>query len=201
MATDTWNGATTNWDTASDWSAGVPVSTSAVVINSGQPEITSTTTAISVASISIAGGLLSIQDPGATQSVSGNVTVSGSGGLSLDGNNIGGAGGSSMTIGGTLTNTSTNGNAISIGNGNITSADTVTVNGSGGLTSTGQIDIEGSATAQATLNIANAAAGFGTASTETGNLYLQGDALLEFKSGEISTIDGGVQLSGANARI
>jgi hypothetical protein len=75
------------------------------------------------------------------------------------------------------------------------------VNGSGGLTNTGQIDIEGSATVQATLNVANAAAGFGTAGTETGNVYLQGDALLEFKSGEISTIDGGLQLNGANARI
>jgi hypothetical protein len=204
MTTSTWNGSDADWYTnnGGDWTpAGDPGPSSAVVINSGEPELLSGDPAISVASISITGGLLAIQDPGVTQAVSGNVTVSGSGSLQLDGNNIGGAGGSSMTIGGTLTNTSTNGNAISIGNGNITSADTVTVNGSGGLTSTGQIDIEGSATAQATLNIANAAAGFGTASTETGNLYLQGDALLEFKSGEISTIDGGVQLSGANARV
>ena len=91
--------------------------------------------------------------------------------LQLDGNNIGGAGGSSMTIGGTLTNTSTNGNAISIGNTGITSADTLTVNGTGGLSSTGEINIEGSATVQATLDVANAAAGFGTAGTETGKVY------------------------------
>ena len=151
--------------------------------------------------ISITGGLLAIQDPGVTQAVSGNVSITGSGSLQLDGNNIGGAGGSSMTITGTLTNSSSNGNALSIGTGNITSADTLTVNGSGGLTNTGQIDIEGSATVQATLNVADAAAGFGTAGTETGNVYLQGDALLEFKSGEISTVDGAIQLNGANARI
>ena len=118
------------------------------------------------------------------------MSITGNGTLELDGNNEGGGGGSSLTIGGTLTNSSSNGSALSIGNGNITSADTLTVNGSGGLTNTGQIDIEGSATVQATLNVANAAAGFGTAGTETGNVYMQGDALLEFKSGEISTIDG-----------
>ena len=122
------------------------------------------------------------------------MSITGNGTIELDGNNKDGAGGSSLTIGGTLTNSSTNGSALSIGNGNITSADTLTVNGSGGLTNTGQIDIEGSATVQATLNVANAAAGFGTAGTETGNVYLQGDALLEFNSGEISTIDGAVQL-------
>ncbi len=38
-----------------------------------------------------------------------------------------------MKIGGTLTNSSTNGNGLDIGNTGITSADTVTVNGAGGL--------------------------------------------------------------------
>ena len=44
--------------------------------------------------------------------------------MELDGPNIGGGGGSSLTIGGTLTNSSTNGNGVSIGNTSITSADT-----------------------------------------------------------------------------
>ena len=107
-----------------------------------------------------------------------------------------------MTIGGTLTNTSTNGNGISIGNTGITSADTVTVNGTGGLSnSSGEINIEGSATVQATLNVANAAAGFGTAGVETGTVFLQNDALLEFKTGQITTVNGELWLDGAKSRV
>ena len=66
----------------------------------------------------------------------------------------------------------------------------MTVNGAGGLSNTGEINIEGSATVQATLNVANAAAGFGTKGVETGTVFLENDALLEFKSGQITTIDG-----------
>ena len=135
MTTSTWNDGTADWYTnnGGDWTpAGDPGPSSAVVINSGEPELESGDAAISVASISITGGLLSIQDPGVTQTVSGNVTISGNGEVSLDGANIGGAGGSSLTIGGTLTNTSTNSNGIDVGNTGITSAD-ITVNGTGGL--------------------------------------------------------------------
>ena len=81
---------------------------------------------------------------------------------------------------------------LDVGNTGITSADTLTVNGTGGLSNTGEINIEGSATVQATLNVANAAAGFGTAGVETGTVFLENDALLEFKSGEITTINGGL---------
>jgi len=108
MTTKTWNGSTADWyfNNGGDWSPpGDPGSSDAVVINSGEAQLVSGDAGISVASISITGGLLAIQDPGVTQSVSGNVSVSGSGSLQLDGGNIGGAGGSSMTIGGTLTNT------------------------------------------------------------------------------------------------
>ena len=79
-----------------------------------------------------------------------------------------------MTIGGTLTNSSTNGQGVDVGNTGITSADTLTVNGTGGLSngSTSEINIEGSATVQATLDVANAAAGFGTAGVETGTVFL-----------------------------
>jgi hypothetical protein len=75
MATKTWNGATADWYTNSggDWTpVGDPGSGDAVVTNSGEPELLSGDAAISVASISITGGLLAIQDPGVTQSVSGN---------------------------------------------------------------------------------------------------------------------------------
>jgi len=106
----------------------------------------------------------------------------------LDVDNVTGAfyaeGGSSLTIAGTLSNSSSDGNALDIGNGNITTADTVTASG---LSNTGAINIEGSATVQATLDI-TAAAGFGTAGTVTGSIFLQNDALLEFASGQLTTI-------------
>jgi hypothetical protein len=119
----------------------------------------------------------------------------------------GSAGGSSLTVSGTLTNSSTNGSALVIGSAseNNTAPDTVTVqgvSGTQGLFNTGQIAIYGSGTgAQATLNIDNASAvaGFGTVGVETGNLLLANNALLEFTSGQITTIDGIVQLQGANA--
>ena len=138
---------------------------------------------------------------GATVSTTGNVGVTGNGTLGLDGNNTDGPGGSSLTIGGTLTNTSTNNNGVSVGNTGIALADTLTVNGTGGLSNTGEINIEGSQTVQSTLNVANAAAGFGTAGVETGTVILQNDALLEFKSGQIATVNGELWLDGANSRV
>ena len=109
-----------------------------------------------------------------------------------------------MKIGGTLTNSSTNGNGLDIGNTGITSADTVTVNGAGGLIngSTSEINIEGSASVRATLNVANAAAGFGSGKgVETGTVVLENDALLEFKTGSITTINGNLTLDGASAHV
>ena len=156
---------------------------------------------IKVASISVTGGILAIEDPGATQKVSGNVSLTGSATVELDGPYAGGAGGSSLTIGGTLTNSSTNGYGLYIGNSGITSADTVTVNGAGGLSNTGYITIIGSASVRSTLDIADAAAGFGTKGVETGTVVLENDALLEFKSGEITTINGWLQLDGASAHV
>ena len=87
---------------------------------------------------------------GATVAPTGNVSVTGNGAVEVDGPNVGGAGGSSLTIGGTLTNSSTNGNGVDVGNADITSADTLTVNGSGGLSNaaSSEINIEGSATAR-----------------------------------------------------
>ena len=57
--------------------------------------------------------------------------------VSSTGPYTGGSGGTSLTIGGKLTNSSTNGYGVDIGNTGITSADTLTVNGTGGLSNTG----------------------------------------------------------------
>jgi hypothetical protein len=58
----------------------------------------------------------------------------------------------------------------------------------------GKIDINGSSTVKATLDDA-AAAGLGAANTLIGGVNLSGDALLEFASGEITTIDSNSELS------
>ena len=103
---------------------------------------------------------------GASLTTTGDLTNTGS--LQVD--NLGGQGdgGSSLTIGGTLTNS----NNVQIGVTDMTSATTVTAQG---LVNTGSIGIAGSATKQATLDIAAAAP-----TTWTGAAALSGDALLEF---------------------
>ena len=53
---------------------------------------------------------------GASVSPSGSLSITGNGVVEVDGPNVGGPGGSSLTVGGALTNNSTNGNGIDIGN-------------------------------------------------------------------------------------
>ena len=147
-------------------------------------------------------GNFSLQN-GATVATTGNLSIIGSATLGLDANNTGVSGGSSLTIGGRLTNSSNSVNGLDIGDTGITSADTLTVKGTGGLSnpSGSEINIEGNVTTQATLNAANAAAGFGTKGVETGTVFLQNDALLEFNSGQITTVDGELWLDGGGSRV
>jgi hypothetical protein len=106
-----------------------------------------------------------------------------------------GTGGSSLTIGGELTNT---GN-IDIGNSGITSSVVVTAQG---LNNDAAIAIAGNTTAgttdQALLNILAAAP-----TILTGSYNLTGDALLQFASGAITTIGTGsvFSLSGSAAQV
>ena len=94
---------------------------------------------------------------GATVSPTGDVASPAAGRWSWTGPTPAVPGGPRLTIGGTLTNSSTNGDAISVGNTGITSADMLTVNGAGGLSNTGDINIEGgSASATANLVVTNA---------------------------------------------
>ena len=139
---------------------------------------------------------------GASVTTSGALTDSGSAALPsaivLD--QASGDGGSSLTVGGTLTN----GGTIQIGPLNLTLSANSTINAPslsnftsasyfGGALS-GTIDLCGSSTAEATLNVGSAA-GFGTAETLDGNVGLYGsDALIEFASGQITTIAGGADL-------
>ena len=146
--------------------------------------------------ITVAGSLY--LENGNSVGVASNLAITGSGRVDLDSFFLSGSGGSTLTVGGTLTNNSTDGNAIDIGYANISTGDTVTAKA---LSNTGDISISGNGTIQSTLDITNGAAGFGTIGVETGSVGLFGDALLEFASGQIGTIDGVVTLDGSSARI
>ncbi len=133
----------------------------------------------------VAGDLL--LSAGASVSTTGGLSIIGNGEVWVDSPFNDGLGGSSLTVGGTLAVSSTNGNALYIGASNISTGDTVTATG---LVNTGVIEISGNGTIQSTLDITSGAAGFGTLGVETGSVALTNDALLEFASGQIGTIDG-----------
>src|SRR5215472_1141951 len=96
----TWDGTSNDWDNAADWSPnGLPTSTDDVTINGGSPSLKSGDAGLSANSITLNGGVLTISDPGVTQSVVGSVTV-GAAQLQID--IFGGEGGSNVSIGGAL---------------------------------------------------------------------------------------------------
>src|SRR5438552_3286651 len=127
MTTKTWiNGTNGNWNTASDWDTGtVPGPGDDAIIQGGTVSLT---TPITVDSISIsqatqtrALGVLSIADPGGTDTVTGN--LNNNGGLFVDS----ASSGSTLTIGGTLTNTGgLFHGSFTIGNSGLTADSTVT---------------------------------------------------------------------------
>ncbi len=98
-------------------------------------------------------------------------------------------GGSSLTVGGVLTNAGT----LTIGNSDLLGADTVTV---AAIANTGVIDVTGNfyAPIQALLNITSGVAGFGTAGVVSGQVNVIGDAEIEFASGQISSVAAGASL-------
>ncbi len=101
-------------------------------------------------------------------------------------------GGSSLAIGGTLTNN----NSLDIGNDGITAATNVSAKA---LVNTGFIQLTGSDNVQASMNINAAAPGLLAA----GSYELFGDALLQFASGGIGAIGPGatLELDGAKSRV
>ncbi len=116
-----------------------------------------------------------------------NATFSNAGTLGVDnaapsGFFPGDPGGSSLAIGQTLNNSGT----VGIGNTGLTTATTVTATG---YSNTGTIDLTGSTTAQAALNI------LGPAPATLGNVNLFGDALLQFASGAVGGIASGTTFS------
>jgi hypothetical protein len=181
MATDNWIDNSDSWSTAADWSAGVPISTSSVVVAQGNPQVGAP---ISIAALTNS-ATVTFAGAGAS-SVSGAVTNSGT--IHVDDNGgLLGPGGTALTIGGTLTNSG----YFGVGTGNLKAAVTVNVGAIANFinTSLGTINIAGSTTTstQAKL-IDGAVAGVGAAGQIVGSVNLSGHSLLQFASGQINAI-------------
>jgi hypothetical protein len=144
----------------------------------------------------VAGGSLTVDD-GASVSTNGSLINNGNNGsgigISLDAAFGDDGGGSSLTVGGTLTN-----NAILfVGNAKLLGGpDMVTA---ASLANTSTIDLTGASGHQALFDVTTGAAGFGTAGTVTGEVDLAGNSAIEFAGGQISTIAGGLTLDGNDA--
>jgi hypothetical protein len=144
-------------------------------------------------------GLASI-GAGAIFGIHNKAAVSTSGSLANDGtirlDIVGGDGGSSLTVGGTLTNSG----SLSIGNATLSALDEAAASS---LDNTGSISLTGSSANQALLDVTAGSAGFGTAGVLTGNVALTGDSAIEFASDEITSLaaNAQLQLNGSDAFI
>jgi hypothetical protein len=190
VTSDNWLGGTGAWNTAGDWSGGVPTSSSAVVIGNTSSGIVTVSQAgaASAASVSIlSGNTLSIAAAN-TLTIGGATSVSSGAGLDV-GN--AGAGGATLTSGGSLTNSGT----IQIGSGYNSTASQVTVTGT--YTGTGgtlQLYGGNASGSNALLNVSGAAPG-----TLTGTYQIQsstGSAAVEWGSGAITSIGDGASNAG-----
>ena len=199
LSPDNWLGGTGTWNTAADWSAGTPTSSSAVTIgNTSSGYVTvSQTGAASAASVAILGGNTLSIVAGNTLTVGGATSVSSGADLLVSTND---SGGSVMNSGGSVTNSG----YLQIGNYYMTSPTTMNVTGT--YTGTGgivDVDAGNSAGANALLKMSGAAPG-----TLMGTYQVTayaGSAAVEWGSGGITSIGDGVSnagdvlLSGASA--
>jgi hypothetical protein len=166
---------------------------------------TSSNSALSTLATIASNGLLDLRDGAGVTTTSGLTVNGGSARLKVDA--YGGRGGSTVTIGGDLANSSFGSfgdGGVSVGHGGMSAADLLTVNGTfnntgGRLTLTG--GNQAGATAQ--MNVTGAAP-----STLTGDYFIVGDtggAVLQWGSGGVTQIgDGGshggdLYIDGANA--
>jgi hypothetical protein len=134
-------------------------------------------------------GLASI-GVGATLDLENKAAVSTTGALVNDGNvnldRLSGNGGSSLTLAGALTNS----HDLVIGNATLSASDKVTATA---LDNTGLINLIGSGTNQALLDVAGSA-GFGTAGVLSGYVQLAGDSAIEFAGEQITSLAANAQL-------
>ena len=108
-------------------------------------------------------------------------------------------GGSSLTVGGGLTNLGT----LDIGNDPMTKSDRVVAASIDNSAPNATINLTGGASAQARLDLTAGPAGFGAAGVLSGTVNLDYDAAIEFDFGEITAIatKGWLELDGSDAVI
>src|SRR3984893_18056548 len=195
-----WNDGTANWTTTADWSGcnstfpnNVGGNTYDATVSSGDPTLT---TAVTIGSVTINGpGQWDLAGTSASATLTGTLTNSGNVALDF----FGSQGGSNLTVGGTLTNTSSGTVQVGTSGGSLSATSTVSA---AALSNSGTIDLFGNTTPgttnQATMLIAGAAP-----SSLTGTYNLSGDALLQFGSGAITSIASSAPLNetGAQARV
>ena len=191
--TDRWIDPNQNgdpWTTASDWSAGVPTSSSNVTVAEGNPIVEAPFTVNSITDSSA----ITFVDAGLS-TVLGTVDVKGGGLLTFDPPGPEPDGGSSLTIDGALTNAGT----VSVGTGpnapnfTLDAPDTLTaasINNTGGT-----LALWGGPSVLAEVDVTGVASLGTKAGYLNGTVTLSGDSELEFASGSIATIAANSELS------
>ena len=197
MAQIYWNSkSTADWSSNSSWLGGVAPSAIDDVFFVNPGAFFGSLTVLSnvgvVGSLTVGANMQLNFASGGAVVVSGNLTVAYTGGVGL----IGGAGGSSLSIGGTYANSG----SLTIGGG-ATDAVSASVT-AGRFVNSGAISLDGGSSAAASLNILSDA-GLGVAGVISGSVTLSHNARLSFASGQIFSIDatGNLALSGAAAYV
>ena len=189
LATDNWNAGSGNWSLAGNWTAGVPTSSSAVVIgNTTSVTVTEDLASAAAASLSINSTNTLQLAAGNTLTVTGTTTVSSGADLLVQNT---GAGGSTLNTGSV-----TNAGLLQVGNYYMTLPSTVNVTGT--YTGTGGtlvVNSGNTAGANALFKISGAAPG-----TLTGNYEAEANtgtsAIVQWGSGGITQIGDGASNSG-----
>lgn len=139
---------------------------------------------------------------GAAIATNGAVTIGSNGSVSVDGG-FEAVAGSSFTVGsGSGATLTVNGGTLGIGRSAMTGIGTVTVGAISAINGS-TISLDGANGSNEGTLVVNGAAGFGTTNVLTGNVEMQDSSLLQFASGEITTIAqfASLQFSGGSAYI
>src|ERR1700722_4899068 len=181
MSTVSWTSFSNgNWSDGGNWDNGgaPPGSGDDAVIDLFSFYTVSLTASVTVNSIAFSNsdGVLQVENPGSVDTVT--TFYSNAGGLSVDST---GAGGSTLNIGGTLTNSGT----VILGNAGMTSAGSLSA---GDFANTGRLFINGGSTNGATAMMLIAAAAPGTLTGFDTLTASAGGAVLSWGSGSITQI-------------
>lgn len=189
MALKTWQGGGGDWTNAAGWGGTLPGRSDDAIIENGAPTITTdvgTVASLAVGTTTPRFGRLFIT--GGTLRVSGVFSAV----APLDIDSMG-PGGSTVTVGGALVN----GNNFHLGDFQLTRATTVTA---GQLHNSGNIFMRGSTLAGASLKVMSGPDD-GAAGHLAGRYFLAGKTTLSFATGQVTTIDGQLALTGASAQV